>query len=129
MNNFRKNIYRTKTLIVPPELLFSISSTRIDDGIGTLDIINGEPGETIGLAFDMNPSGTFNSLNFSSPVTVDILDITHLNRTGNMILDGTGSGSSNYMFDPDTADRACLVTVISRDSGLTEGIGDTTNVI
>ena len=129
MNEFKKNIYRIRNIEDIPPQEFFINSSRISDGVGTLDIIGGEPGEVINLSFDMNASGTFKSLNFSAPVVISVLDTTHLNRTGTMTLDTSGNGSSNYEFDPITADRACLVTVIGRSSGLPEGIGNDTNII
>lgn len=130
MKEFRKSIYRIRNIVEVPPVLFSITSTAKDEfGQGTLDIIGGEAGETISLSFDMDPVGTFNSLNFAAPVTVSVLDITHLNRTGTMLLDGSGNGTSIYDYDPVNADRNCLVTVTARSSGLPEGIGDDTTIV
>lgn len=118
------------TTTTTTEAPFSINSSVSSEGAGVLDIIGGEPGEQIDLTFDMDPViGTFNSLNFGSPVTVSVLDNAHLNRTGFMILDGSGNGSSIYTYDPTTATKPCLVTVVARSSGLTPGIGDDTNVV
>ena len=130
MNEFRKNIYRTTTTVIIPPVLFSIESSAKDAfGQGTLDIVGGVPGETISLSFDMDASGTFNSLSFTAPVIVSVLDITHLNRTGTMLLDGSGNGSSTYTYDPTSATRACLVTVTARSSGDPTGIGYDTNIV
>lgn len=130
MNNIKKTIFKTGFEDELPPEGFSISSTRISTGVGTLDIEGGEPGESITLDFTMDSVGTFNSLNFSDTLPIPVvLDITHLNRTGTLVLDGSGNGTSNYLFDPTSADRACLVTVTARSSGLPEGVGDSTNII
>lgn len=110
---------------------FSINSTVKDiDGAGFLEIFGGVPGETIDLSFAMTYSpGDFNSLNFDAPVTVLVLDVLHDTRTGTMLLDGSGNGSSLYDFDPPTSTASCLVTVTARSSGNPAGIGDDTNII
>lgn len=120
----------TTTTTTTAAVTFLIDSSLKDVmGQGTLDIIGGEPFEEIGLHFEMGVSGTFNSLSFSEPpLSVLVLDVGHLFRDGIMTLDGSGNATSIYTYDPTTADKACLVTVTTRSSGLPEGIGDTTNI-
>ena len=98
-------------------------------GMGVLEIFNGEPSEVINLSFIMSGTGTFDSLSFTEPVTVLVLDTLHESRNGFMTLDINGNGTSNYEFNPITADKTCLVTITSRSSGITEGVGYSTNVI
>lgn len=117
------------SILGPCPLPFAINSERIDEGVGTLDIQGGEPNERIFLDFVVSPDGEFNSLNFSSPVTVSVLDMLHQTRSGYMDLDVSGNGSSNYDFDPTSTMASCLVTITSRSSGLTTGVGDETNII
>lgn len=129
MNTIKKVIFKSGFEEELPPTGFIIDSTRVNEGTGTLSIIGGEPNETITLDFTMDSTGTFNSLSFSSPITVSVLDITHLHRIGTMLLDINGEGISTYLFDPLDATRGCLVTVTARSSGLPEGVGDDTNVV
>ena len=128
MNNFKRNIFRT-VIESAPLSPFAIESSVSSQGMGVLEIFNGEPSEVINLSFVMSGTGTFDSLSFTEPVTVLVLDTLHESRNGFMTLDINGNGTSNYVFDPITADESCLVTITSRSSGITEGVGYSTNVI
>ena len=128
MNNFKRNIFRT-VIESAPSSPFAIVSSVSSQGIGVLEVFNGEPSEVINLSFVMSDVGTFNSLSFTEPVTVSLLDTIHESRNGFMTLDVNGNGTSNYVFEPITADKDCLVTITSRSSGMTEGVGYSTNVI
>lgn len=108
---------------------FQINSTRVSEGLGTLDITGGEPSERIFLDFTVTPDGSFNSISFTSPVTVGSLETIHLSRSGYMDLDASGNGSSNYDYDPTSTGASTLVEITSRSSGLTTGVGDSTNII
>ena len=127
MNNFKKNIFKTVIESITPSP-FSIESSVSYQGLGVLEIFNGEPSEVINLSFVMNGDGTFNSLYFTEPVTVPILDTIHESRNGFMTLDINGNGTSNYVFEPITADKSCLVTITSRSSGINEGVGYSTYI-
>ena len=127
MNNFKKNIYKTVIESITPSP-FSIESSVSSQGLGVLEIFNGEPSEVINLSFVMSGDGTFNSLYFTEPVTVPILDTIHESRNGFMTLDINGNGTSNYVFEPITADKSCLVTITSRSSGINEGVGYSTYI-
>lgn len=128
MNNFKKSIYRISDSSLPS---FVISSSVVSSGTGTLDITNGQPSEVISLSFSVTQQvGVFDSLSFTSPVTISgSLDSLHLSRTGTMTLNGGGSGSSTYTFDPLIGTSTCLVTVTARSSGLLDGIGNSTNIV
>ena len=128
MNEFKKNIFKTVIESITPSP-FSIESSVFNQGLGVLEIFNGEPSEVINLSFVMSGDGTFNSLYFTEPVTVPVLDTMHESRNGFMTLDINGNGTSNYVFEPITADKYCLVTITSRSSGINEGVGYSTNVI
>ena len=128
MNNFKRNIFRTVIESITPSP-FSIESSVSSQGLGVLEIFNGEPSEVINLSFIMSGTGTFGSLSFTKPVTVLVLDTLRESRNGFMTLDINGNGTSNYVFDPITADKSCLVTITSRSSGINEGVGYSTNVI
>lgn len=128
MNNFKRNIFRMvieSTTSSP----FSIESSVSSQGMGVLEIFNGEPSEVINLSFVMSGNGTFNSLYFTEPVTVSVLDTLHESRNGVMTLDINGNGTSNYVFDPITADKSCLVTITSRSIDINEGVGYSTDII
>lgn len=126
MNSFKRNIYRTE--YNTPD--FIISSSLASAGTGTLDITGGEPLEVISLDFVVTQEvGVFISLEFTSPVVVGSLEPIHLTRSGTMTLDGSGNGTSTYTFDPLVGTSSCLVTVTARSSALTDGIGDSTNVV
>ena len=127
MNNFKRNIFKTVIESTTPSP-FSIESSVSSQGMGVLEIFNGEPSEVINLSFVMSGTGTFNSLSFTEPVTVEVLDTMHKSRNGFMTLDINGNGTSNYVFDPITADKPGLVTITSRSSGINEGVGYSTNV-
>ncbi len=127
MNNFKKNIYKTVIESITPSP-FSIESSVSSQGLGVLEIFNGEPSEVINLSFVMSGDGTFTSLYFTDPVTVLVLDTLHESRNGFMTLDINGNGTSNYVFEPITADKSCLVTITSRSSGINEGVGYSTYV-
>lgn len=127
MWNFKKDIFRSEMDLGP--LPFAIDSERIDEGIGTLDIQGGEPNERIFLDFVVTPDVDFNSLNFSSPVVVSVLDMLHQTRSGYMDLDVSGNGSSNYDYDPTSTMTSCEVTITSRSGGSSVGVGDSTNII
>ena len=127
MNNFKRNVFRTVIESITPSP-FSIESSVSSQGMGVLEIFNGEPSEVINLSFVMSGTGTFNSLSFTEPITVPVLDTLHKSRNGFMTLDINGNGTSNYVFDPITADKYCLVTITSRSSGINEGVGYSTNV-
>ena len=127
MNNFKRNIFRTVIESITPSP-FSIKSSVLSQGIGVLEIFNGEPSEVINLSFVMSGDGTFNRLYFTEPVTVPVLDTVHESRNGFMTLDINGNGTSNYVFEPITADKSCLVTITSRSSGINEGVGYSTNI-
>lgn len=133
MHPFKKLIYSKRTAPIPgPEPSdFEITSTVKNVlGQGTLDITGGEPGEVVSLSFVVTFSIVdFNNLIFASPVTVSPLDPLHDTRTGSMVLDGSGNGSSIYTFDPENSTASCLVTVTARSSGLPDGIGNNTNII
>ena len=129
MNNFKRNIFRT-VIESAPLSPFAIESSVSSQGMGVLEIFNGEPSEVINLSFVMSGTGRiFDSLSFTEPVTVLVLDTLHESRNGFMTLDINGNGASNYEFNPITADKTCLVTITSRSSGITEGVGYSTNVI
>ena len=127
MNNFKRNIFRTVIESITPSP-FSIKSSVLSQGIGVLEIFNGEPSEVINLSFVMSGDGTFSSLYFTEPVTVLVLDTIRESRNGFMTLDINGNGTSNYVFEPITADKSCLVTITSRSSGINEGVGYSTNI-
>ena len=128
MNKFQRNIYRTVIESITPSP-FSIESSVSSQGLGVLEIFNGEPSEVINLSFVMSGTGTFDSLSFTEPITVLVLDTLHKSRNGFMTLDINGNGTSNYVFSPITDDKSCLVTITSRSSGINEGVGYSTNVI
>ena len=128
MNNFKRNIFRT-VIESAPLSPFAIESSVSSQGLGVLEIFNGEPSEVINLSFVMSGDGTFNSLYFTEPVTVPLLDTIHESRNGFMTLDINGNGTSNYVFEPITADKYCLVTITSRSSGINEGVGYSTKII
>lgn len=129
MNEFKRNILKTELDEIIPSV-FLISSSVVSAGTGTLDITGAEPNEVIGLSFSVNPEpGVFNGLSFSPPVSVGSLENIHLNRNGSMAVNISGSGSSTYLFDPTSTTSSCLVTVLYRSSGLSDGVGDTTNII
>lgn len=128
MINFKKNIFKTVIESITPSP-FSIKSSVSSQGLGVLEIFNGEPSEVINLSFVMSGDGTFTSLYFTEPVTVPLLDTQHESRNGFMTLDINGNGTSNYVFEPITADKSCLATITSRSSGINEGVGYNTNII
>ena len=127
MRQFKKNIFKTVIESITPSP-FSIDSSVSSQGMGVLEIFNGEPSEVINLSFVMSGDGTFSSLYFTEPVTVLVLDIIRESRNGFMTLDINGNGTSNYVFEPITADKSCLVTITSRSSGINEGVGYSTNI-
>ena len=127
MRQFKKNIFKTVIESITPSP-FSIKSSVLSQGIGVLEIFNGEPSEVINLSFVMSGDGTFSSLYFTEPVTVLVLDTIRESRNGFMTLDINGNGTSNYVFEPITADKSCLVTITSRSSGINEGVGYSTNI-
>ena len=129
MRQFKKNIFKTVIESITPSP-FSIESSVSSQGLGVLEIFNGEPSEVINLSFVMSGTGRiFDSLSFTEPVKVLVLDTLNESRNGFMTLDINGNGTSNYEFNPITADKTCLVTITSRSSGITEGVGYSTNVI
>ena len=128
MRQFKKNIFKTVIESTTPSP-FSIESSVSSQGMGVLEIFNGEPSEVINLSFVMSGTGTFYSLSFTEPITVSVLDTIHKSRNGFMTLGINGNGTSNYVFDPITADKYCLVTITSRSSGINEGVGYSTSVI
>lgn len=129
MNEFKRNIFMSELEEVAPSV-FLISSSVVSAGAGTLDISGAQPNEVIGLSFSVTPEpSVFNGLSFSPPVSVGSLENVHLSRNGSMAVDVSGTGSSTYLFDPTSTTSSCLVTVTYRSSGLTDGIGDTTNII
>jgi hypothetical protein len=110
--------------------LLTISSSIPVSGTGTLDFAHGQPGEVITLSFSMGTTdGNFNSLDFAAPAAVAILDPTHLTRTGNITLNGSGIASSVYLFDTTSTSSSCLVTITSRSSGLPIPVINSTNII
>lgn len=124
MHPFKKMIYmmRRNSLIPEPstELTITASSPILEGalaGTGTLDFINGEPFEVLNLSFVVTPSVDFDSIEFSSPVSVPILDSIHLSRTGTVTLDASGSASSTYAYYPISyVDSICTVTITERSS-------------
>lgn len=129
MNELRRQIYRQRRRSVPVSL-FEFTSTPAIDGVGTVSIFNGEPGETITFDFTLI-IGVFTGVNlsFSSPMAVGSLEAIHTTRTGTMLLDGTGNGTSTFTFTPSSGyDAYCDIQLVSRSSGETEGIGQVVSV-
>lgn len=115
--------------VTPLPDLFSISSSVSSGGVGTLDIVGGQPFEIIGLDFAVTADVDFVDLNFTDPVIVGIINPANLTRSGEMELNSLGSGTSTYTFNPSVNLSSCLVTVTTRSSGFGSGIGDDTNII
>lgn len=91
MANFTININEISNL--------SINNSSPDiNGEGTLNFLNGQPGETLTLDFSGVVTGT-SSIIFSSPVIVDILEEVNQTRPGSVVLDGSGSATSNYSIE------------------------------
>lgn len=127
MSTFKINIFKTS---LEDDVVFEINSSVVSSGTGTLDISGGQPLEVIGLDFVVSQEvGVFVSLEFTAPVAVGSLEPIHLTRSGTMTLDGSGNGTSTYLFDPTSGTSTCLITVTTRSSGLTDGIGDNTNIM
>ncbi len=128
MNNFQRNIYRTENNEFLLDSL-EINSSIPASGTGTLDITGGQPLEIIYLTFTITASDVnFNSLEFDTPVSVPVLDPTHLIRTGTITLDASGDASSIYLWDIITTDSSCLVTITARSSIYDVPIVNTTNI-
>jgi len=100
----------------PPPTELQITSSVSSNGAGTLDIINGEPGETLKLSFQMTTSD-FTSLNFASPMVL-LLDPIHMYKEKIITLDGSGSLTSTYQYNPTSGYGAsCTVKILTRSIG------------
>jgi hypothetical protein len=126
MHPFKKMIYmlRRDSLIPPPEteLTITASSPILEGalaGTGTLDFLNGEPFEVLDLSFVVSPAVDFDSLEFSAPISVPMVDSTHLIRTGYVTLDASGVASSGYAYMPiSPLDSICIATITGRSSAV-----------
>ena len=124
MHPFKKMIFMTRRIDSIPEpsteLTITASSPIIEGalaGTGTLDFLNGEPFEVLDLSFVVSPAVDFDSLEFSSPISVPILDSIHLSRTGTVTLDASGSATSTYAYYPiSPVDSVCTATITGRSS-------------
>lgn len=124
MKEFRKSVYRIYNDISN----FDIIAISTGAGTGTLNVSGGQPLEVISLFFEVTPDpGNFNNFNFSAPVSVGSLDPVHLTRNGSITLDSLGNATSIYTVDPTTGTSTCMITVTARSSGLTDGVGDSTD--
>lgn len=90
-----------------------ITSSQPNSNIGTLDFINGEPNETINLHFEILSHTGSPSVTFDSSVNVGSLEILHLQRNGNVVLDSSGNFSAGYTISSGTV---CKITITSRSS-------------
>jgi hypothetical protein len=129
MKQFSKSHSR-QTSFEEPFSDFEFTSTPAVGGIGTVSIFNGEPGETITFDFTL-VIGAFTGVNlsFSAPMAVGSLEAIHLTRTGTMLLDGSGNGTSTFTFTPSSGyDAYCDIELTTRSSGETEGIGQVVSV-
>lgn len=131
MHNIKKTIFKTQIEDIPPVSLFAISSSNIDPDTGAVSVVIGgaEPNEIIGLSFQMLPTGTFSFLNFFSPITVSQLNLSNLYREGTFTVSPSGGDTAGGGYTPAESTRGCKITVISRSSGLTYGIGFNTTII
>lgn len=86
---------------------------------GKLHFYDGEPNEVLNLSFEVffDPSGSFNSASFTSPVSVLLLDNITLFRTGTVTLDSNGNATSNCQIADNTAQGInIIVTITGRSS-------------
>lgn len=127
MRDFKKNIYSTTEDGFIPTVPFSFTTSvkNTTTGQGLVTIEGGYPGEVISLTFSVfsEPATTFISLEFTAPISVPILDSTHLTRNGSMTLDVNGYGQSTYTYNPVNSNDTCRIEITARSSGQTTGIG------
>lgn len=98
-------------------------------GLGTLSFTGGEPNEVLDLDFTLTLTGAStgnNSISFSNPVNVQILDSLHLNRSGTVTLDSNGNATSNYTIQE--GELSCLVTITGRSSAVAIPTNDSTTI-
>ena len=126
MHQFKKMIFmlRRDSSTPPPEteLTITASSPILEGslaGTGTLDFLHGEPFEVLDLSFVVTAAVDFDSLEFSEPISVPMVDSTHLIRTGYVTLDASGSASSGYAYMPSSpVDSICTATITGRSSAV-----------
>lgn len=130
MHNIKKSIFKTKVDEDMPIGTLSISSTNIDPETGAVSVVigGGEPNEIIGLSFQMTAISGFSQLNFFSPISVAQLNLSNLYREGIMTLPLSGGDTAGGGYTPASSTTSCIVTIISRSSGLTYGIGFSTTI-
>jgi hypothetical protein len=97
------------------ELMITSSVPGPSNFVGTLDITNGVPNETVVLQFSLTSYNgmIFNSLTFDTPSSV-YLDIVHPNKSTTITLDSNGSGSYWYHAEPLEVNCTCWITITSR---------------
>lgn len=127
MNNIKKLIFKTQTEEeIPPSLLGISAGNWVEDGSSrtTVSVGTGEPGEIIGLSFQITVDGGFTSIDFL-PSSVS-LNVTPGNpyREGSVTLDGAGLATFTLALTPPDNMTKLLITIISRSSGLPDGIGE-----
>lgn len=116
------------TINIPLPTGLEIISSRIGgDGNGKFEILNGVPGETVDLSFQMyNFEENFGSLDFE-PDLVGVLDPLHDHRSGFAVLDSSGYAYFEYRIEPSDTLASCEVTVTERSSG--GPTGQTTTIV
>lgn len=104
---------------VEPCVPLNIQASLPSNGVGYLDFEGGEPNEIVQLSFLVSEvSEDYQSIGFSAPVDVSILDLANLNRTGTVTLDGNGKARSTYTVLNNAAAFRCVIRIESRGAGL-----------
>ena len=127
MNNIKKTIFKTQTVdTIPPSLLNLTAGKWVEDGSSrtTVGVGVGNPGEVIGLSFQMTIDGGGSSIDFlPSSVSLNVTT-ANPNRTGSITLDGSGLATFTVALSPPSNITTLLITITSRSSGLPDGIGN-----
>ena len=137
MNNIKKIIFKTETgIVIPPEDLFRMLASERDPelGNGSFFIENGEPNEVIGISFErIVGTGSYSSASLDNTVvdgsfSIDTLTPGLTYTEGTVTLDITGFAQSLYVVSPPESTTIFKITILSRSSGLTYGIGFETQI-
>jgi len=133
LNGASEEVYSNVLQYTKVNTELQITSSVSLAGAGTIDIINGNAGETINLKFNLNydSGSSFASIGFSNGIAVSIIDTLHTERYGTAVLDSNGEIHGSYLFDPTSGypDTTITVQIIGRSGAGGLPTIDTTTII